>query len=88
MGIYPLEMQEIKGEVAIAEAGRKIAEAEFQALSKAHKDTDLVVTRARLNLSRASFAFEKAETKRQLLERFTYDRKVKEFKTQRGKNSC
>jgi HlyD family secretion protein len=80
-GVYKLQMQEIRGEIAVAEGRRAVAEEEYTALKKDHKESDLVVRKARQKVNRATIALESAHSKKSLLERFTYELKFKEFRS-------
>jgi multidrug resistance efflux pump len=76
-GIYALELQGAVSEVGSATADLQIAQAEFDALKKDHKDSDLALMKAKRNLNRATFAAEKATSKKMILQKFTYERKIK-----------
>jgi HlyD family secretion protein len=83
-GVYKQEIQTVKGEIALAEAEQKRSEDRLEwskrmfdkgYVSKAQNIADKV------SLDQKVFAYEQATTKKDVLERFTYEKTLKELKS-------
>ncbi|SIN74590.1 RND family efflux transporter, MFP subunit [Singulisphaera sp. GP187] len=83
-GVYLQELQTVKGEIALAEAERKRAEDRLE-WSKRMYDKGYVSLAQniadKVSLDQKVFAFEQATTKKAVLEKFTYDKTLKELKS-------
>jgi HlyD family secretion protein len=84
-GIFKQEWETVQGEIALAEAERKRAEDrivwsdrmyEKGYVSKAQNVADKV------SLQQKNFAYEQAQTKKKVLEQFTYDKTIKEYESE------
>ncbi|AGA28963.1 hypothetical protein Sinac_4800 [Singulisphaera acidiphila DSM 18658] len=83
-GVYLQELQTVKGEIALAEAERKRAEDRLE-WSKRMYDKGYVSLAQniadKVSLDQKIFAFEQATTKKNVLEKFTFDKTLKELKS-------
>ncbi|WP_406699490.1 efflux RND transporter periplasmic adaptor subunit [Singulisphaera sp. Ch08] len=83
-GVYLQELQTVKGEIALAEAERKRAEDRLEWSTRMF-DKGYVSLAQRIadkvSLDQKIFAFEQATTKKSVLEKFTFDKTIKELKS-------
>jgi len=84
-GIFKQDWETVQGEIALAEADRKRAEDRLEwsnkMLAKGYVSKGQNISDS-LTLDRAAFAFEQAQTKKNVLEKYTKDKTVKELKSE------
>jgi RNA polymerase sigma factor (sigma-70 family) len=80
-GVYVERLQDVQGDIKLAEAELAVAELEFQAAKAEPTSGTLAIKRAELNLMRARFSLEKAQSKKMVLEKYTYEKTVKELES-------
>jgi RNA polymerase sigma factor (sigma-70 family) len=78
-GVFKGELQDAEGNIEIAKAEFLLADAEFSAAKK--EDVSLKIKRAELAVLRARIALEKAQTRKDLLVKYTYYRRVRELES-------
>jgi RNA polymerase sigma factor (sigma-70 family) len=84
-GIFQQGLETVQGEIALAQANLKRAEDRVDWADKMEKKGFLSrdqLTSERLSLQKAKFALEQAQTKKNVLEKYTHGKTVKELKSE------
>jgi RNA polymerase sigma factor (sigma-70 family) len=78
-GHYVERLQDVEGNIKLAEAELSLAELEFQAAKAEPRSGMLAIKRAEVNLLRARFSLEKTQSRMNVLQKYTHEKTVKEL---------